>query len=146
MSQFCIAMENSNGDWYVTEKIWQAFQAGCLPIYMGAPNFEKDFMPHPKAAILYDPNTMTPESLAERLKVLAANDTLYEEHMAWRGMKLRDLSPGFQRQVEYGRRHNPECRLCIKVAEFRHRMEKGDRLRRKAAPTLKRGANRLFLA
>ncbi len=124
-TQFCIAMENSNAEWFVTEKIWQAFQAGCLPIYMGAPNFEKDFMPHPKAAIVYDPDTMTPKSLAERLKVLAANDTLYEEHMAWRRMKLRDLSPGFQRQVELSRLPNAECRLCIKVAELRYQREIG---------------------
>ena len=37
---------------------------GCLPIYMGAPNFLTDFAPDPKSVIIYDPATMTPESLA----------------------------------------------------------------------------------
>jgi hypothetical protein len=33
--QFNICPENSAGDGYVTEKIWQAFAAGCIPIYAG---------------------------------------------------------------------------------------------------------------
>ena len=82
--------------------MWGALEAGCLPIYMGAPNIIEDFMPDPKAIIVYDPDTMTPKSLAERLEIIAANDTLYDEHMAWRGKKLSDLSPGFQ--VCFGRR------------------------------------------
>jgi hypothetical protein len=91
---------------------------------MGAPNFMEDFAPHPLSVIFYNPESSTPESLAETLKKLAANDTLYEEHMAWRKMTLSSLSPGFQRMVEYGRRTpNPECKLCQKVAEMRYGKE-----------------------
>ncbi len=50
---------------------------------------------------------------------MSTNDTAYEEHMAWRSLTLSQLSPGFQRMVEYGRLPNPECRLCHKVAEKR---------------------------
>ncbi|GAX81287.1 hypothetical protein CEUSTIGMA_g8719.t1 [Chlamydomonas eustigma] len=128
-AKFCIAMENSNVEWYVTEKIYQAFQAGCLPIYMGAPNFEKDFLPHPKAVILYKPESMNPKMLAEKLHQIANNDTLYEEHMAWRKMQLHELLPGFQRVVAFGRRPNPECRLCMKVAELRYLKEKNATLK-----------------
>ncbi|GAX81288.1 hypothetical protein CEUSTIGMA_g8720.t1 [Chlamydomonas eustigma] len=123
-SKFCIAMENSNMPWYVTEKVWHAFLAGCLPIYMGAPNFELDFMPHPKAAIIYNPETMTPQQLAERLKKLSEDDALYEEHMKWRGLQLSDLSPGFQRLVNLSRGPNAACKLCMKVAQLRYDKEK----------------------
>jgi hypothetical protein len=90
---------------------------------MGAPNILTDFMPDPKAIILYDPKTMTPRTLAETLKEIAANDTLYDEHMAWRKKKLADLSPGFQRLVELSKLQGPECQLCIKVALRRYSME-----------------------
>jgi hypothetical protein len=48
----------------VSEKVWQAFAAGCLPIYQGAPNFIEDFAPHPLSVIVYNSSTMTPKSLA----------------------------------------------------------------------------------
>jgi hypothetical protein len=117
-------MENSNAAWYVTEKVWQAFLAGCLPIYMGAPNFEMDFMPHPQAAIIYNPETMSPKQLADHLKQLSENDALYEEHMKWRGLQLSELSLGFQRLVNLSRGPNAACKLCIKVAQLRYDMEK----------------------
>lgn len=90
---------------------------------MGAPNFLSDFAPHPLSVILYDSKTSTPESLAKTLQKITANDTLYEEHMAWRKLTLSNLSPGFQRMVEYGRLPNPECRLCQKVAKMRFTKE-----------------------
>lgn len=33
---YCMAMENTDWPYYVTEKIWQAIVAGCLPIYAGS--------------------------------------------------------------------------------------------------------------
>lgn len=41
--KFNICPENTNSENYVTEKIFEAFIAGCIPIYYGANNFpEKD--------------------------------------------------------------------------------------------------------
>ena len=104
-------------------QVWQALTAGCLPIYMGAPNILTDFMPDPKAIIMYDPKSMTPKGLAEILQRLAANDTLYDEHMSWRSKTLSELSPGFQRLVEMTKLPGPECQLCQKVAQKRYSME-----------------------
>ncbi|PIT83948.1 hypothetical protein COU37_05700 [Candidatus Micrarchaeota archaeon CG10_big_fil_rev_8_21_14_0_10_45_29] len=40
--RFCICYENQeNVPGYITEKIFDAFIAGCVPIYLGAPNIEK---------------------------------------------------------------------------------------------------------
>lgn len=36
--RFCVAYENSIEPDYISEKIWDSFFAGCIPIYMGAPN------------------------------------------------------------------------------------------------------------
>ncbi len=40
--RFCIAMENTIAHDYVTEKLWDAFAAGCVPIY---------YVRHPTASI-----------------------------------------------------------------------------------------------
>jgi hypothetical protein len=116
-------MENSNAEYYVSEKLWHALEAGCLPIYMGAPNIIQDYVPDPKAIILFEPGVMTGKSLAEKLKQLEANDALYEEHMAWRKKNLSELSPGFQRLMELTKLPGPECQLCQVVAKKRFDME-----------------------
>jgi hypothetical protein len=42
--KFVLAFENTNSKDYVTEKIYHAFLAGTIPVYMGAPN-AKNFIP-----------------------------------------------------------------------------------------------------
>ena len=42
--RFCIAMENTVAHDYVTEKLWDAFAAGCVPIY---------YVRHPTAAVSF---------------------------------------------------------------------------------------------
>lgn len=39
--KFAICYENSAAEDYITEKIFDCFLAGCVPIYLGAPNVEK---------------------------------------------------------------------------------------------------------
>lgn len=41
--KFCICFENSENDFYVTEKIVNAYLAGCIPIYWGAKNVTEFF-------------------------------------------------------------------------------------------------------
>ncbi|MFA6118802.1 MAG: glycosyltransferase family 10 [Parachlamydiales bacterium] len=43
--KFCICYENSQGiNGYITEKIFDSFEAGCVPIYLGADNIT-DYIP-----------------------------------------------------------------------------------------------------
>lgn len=42
--RFCICFENSFNPGYISEKIFSGFAAGCVPIYLGAPNIE-DYIP-----------------------------------------------------------------------------------------------------
>lgn len=43
--RFCLAIENSSSSGYVTEKLTDAFLAGCIPIYWGDPEVATDFNP-----------------------------------------------------------------------------------------------------
>jgi len=43
--KFVIAMENSQGDYYITEKIYNALCAGVIPVYWGSPKVSEFFNP-----------------------------------------------------------------------------------------------------
>lgn len=42
--KYCICYENGSANGYITEKIFDCFFAGCVPIYLGAPNIT-DYIP-----------------------------------------------------------------------------------------------------
>jgi hypothetical protein len=42
--QFCLCFENMNMDGYITEKIFDCLYAGCIPLYLGAPDI-LDYVP-----------------------------------------------------------------------------------------------------
>jgi hypothetical protein len=79
---FCLIAENSIARDYVTEKLFHAFAAGCVPVYYGARSVER-LLPHPMAIVrvLAFP---TLEELVRQLVEMAANVSLYREHLAWR--------------------------------------------------------------
>lgn len=49
--KFCIAMENSVRQDYVTEKIWDGLLAGCIPVYLGSSSV-RDMLPDPNSFIM----------------------------------------------------------------------------------------------
>jgi hypothetical protein len=80
--RFCLALENSVARDYVTEKIFDAFLAGTVPVYRGAPNVA-EFVPGPHSYI--DANDFAgPAELAAYLRQLAADEDAYRAYFAWR--------------------------------------------------------------
>ncbi|CAG8839518.1 9546_t:CDS:1, partial [Cetraspora pellucida] len=79
---FYLAIENCQDKDYTTEKVWDTFKLGVVPVIWGAPNI-RSYLPHPKSAIYINdfPDT---ESLANYLKYLASNETAYLEYHEWR--------------------------------------------------------------
>jgi len=114
---FCVAMENSISKDYVTEKLWDALQAGCIPVYLGAPNV-RDFLPDPKAIIDYR-DFGTPELLVAEMERLANNKSAYEEKLAWKRRKLSELSPSFLQKAGLAAT-SWQCKLCQLAAQQRH--------------------------
>jgi len=73
--KFSIAMENTNGDGYASEKIIDSFVSGTIPIYYGSYMIEEYI--NPKSFILIK----GPEDMKEKIeyiKEIDNNDTLYE--------------------------------------------------------------------
>eukprot|EP01012_Entosiphon_sulcatum_P014730 TRINITY_DN1972_c0_g2_i1.p1 TRINITY_DN1972_c0_g2~~TRINITY_DN1972_c0_g2_i1.p1 ORF type:complete len:656 (+),score=68.84 TRINITY_DN1972_c0_g2_i1:860-2827(+) len=97
--RFYLSFENQNCGDYVTEKYWRALYAGAVPIVIGPPNLS-DFSPSPKSVINVD-DYPHPASLANLLRRLMANDTLYEQYLQWKTAGPTGLNP---RVMELARR------------------------------------------
>ena len=74
--KFSIAMENSDGDGYLTEKIVDSFLAGAIPIYYG--DYLLDEFINPKSYILIK-GEKDIEKKIEYIKKIDNDDNLYKE-------------------------------------------------------------------
>jgi hypothetical protein len=76
--KFMICFEHSQFDYYMTEKITNAYIGGCIPIYWGCAQ-TKDII-NEKAVLLLEENTpQAVEKLIERIKILDNDPELYLE-------------------------------------------------------------------
>ncbi|CAL8464974.1 g4509 [Coccomyxa elongata] len=115
--KICIVMENSIATDYVTEKLYDAFVAGCVPLYYGAPNIE-DLLPDPDSIIDYRVLGSTAAVRKEILRVMG-NKEVWESKVAWRKKRLGQLSPAFQAQVLALAQPSVQCQLCSLLADNR---------------------------
>lgn len=101
---------------YITEKLWDAFESGCLPIYLGAPNV-RDFLPDPHSALVYSvsahKHAFSPQTVKEpaMLPLTAARGPCLLH--AWRS----------------GCKHGHACCIkCFKLSQFKAGMVLNDAL------------------
>jgi len=72
--KFIVVCENSHTSGYITEKIFNCFLAGSIPIYDGAPNVNNWI--NPKSMISFD------ENLLENVKKIKENEELFTKMLA----------------------------------------------------------------
>ena len=87
--KFLITFENRVEDDYITEKIYHAYLTRTIPIYYGD-KAVFDLVPA-NTSLIYA-NNFTPKELAELIKRIDSNDTLYSEYFKnWDLNKMRKL-------------------------------------------------------
>eukprot|EP01113_Clastostelium_recurvatum_P021482 TRINITY_DN2545_c0_g1_i2.p1 TRINITY_DN2545_c0_g1~~TRINITY_DN2545_c0_g1_i2.p1 ORF type:complete len:678 (+),score=136.13 TRINITY_DN2545_c0_g1_i2:131-2164(+) len=112
--KFVLAFENQNEvDEYVTEKIANAFQAGVVPVYWGAPTIDL-WLPGPHS-VINARDYKSPKELADYLRYLSENDDEYYKYFEW---KKNGLSKSFQRLLD-NCFIGAECRLCKQMSRLR---------------------------
>lgn len=79
--KFYLSFENSFCDDYVTEKVWNVLQLNVVPVVLGGANYS-EFLP-PKSYINVA-DFKSVEELANYLKLLNSNDTLYRQYFEWK--------------------------------------------------------------
>lgn len=104
---FWFCPENSNAHSYVTEKIYEALEAGSVPIYFGADNVER-FIPHPSAYINAN-DFSSPRDLADHLKRVASDPEEYAKYFEW---KKKPFTEDFLRVARLASR-SVQCRLAM---------------------------------
>ncbi|XP_022166614.1 glycoprotein 3-alpha-L-fucosyltransferase A-like isoform X2 [Myzus persicae] len=83
--KFYLAFENSNCIDYVTEKFFvNGLQSNVLPVVMGGRLEDYERMA-PRRSYLHVDDYESPEKLAEYLRLLDADDDLYNEYFRWKG-------------------------------------------------------------
>lgn len=75
--RFNLCPENSNNKGYVTEKVFEAIKAGCVPIYWGNEGYPEPDILNPKAIVYLDKDK--PEEGLRLLKKLYEDPKAYEE-------------------------------------------------------------------
>lgn len=75
-------MENSVTTDYVSEKVYDGLVAGCIPIYLGAPNIDS-YIPDSNAIINYA-KLGSAEALKAELEGLASDRDAYEQKFQWK--------------------------------------------------------------
>ncbi|KAG0248027.1 Alpha 1,3 fucosyltransferase [Mortierella polycephala] len=86
--KFYLAIENSNCDDYVTEKLERALAVGAVPVVDGPKDYSR-FTPGEKSIIQYN-DYGSPELLARHLKVLDNDDNSYQEYLTFRANRTAD--------------------------------------------------------
>ncbi|CEO99117.1 unnamed protein product (mitochondrion) [Plasmodiophora brassicae] len=114
--KFCVAMENTIAQDYVTEKLWQSLTAGCVPVYLGAPNIQ-DFLPVPSDQIIIDYRALGGvQALNDRLHALSASPSSYDAMLAWKTLPVEATLPGWKFLHAQSIMPDPQCLMCQALA------------------------------
>ena len=79
--KFYLAFENSLCEDYITEKVWKALRYDVIPVVLGNANYEKFLPQHSYIDVR---NFSSPSALAEFLKYVGNNSTLYNSYFKWK--------------------------------------------------------------
>lgn len=95
--KFSIAAENSAHNGYCTEKLVEAFAAGCIPIYWGDPCVTEIF--NEKAMIIVKDESDIPAAI-EKIKALDNDERLYKNMLKEPALVKKDIFDGWYEKLE----------------------------------------------
>lgn len=118
--KFYLAFENDiQSKDYVSEKIYDAFLAGTLPVYRGTRTVDK-LVPSPRSLVHAADFEDNPEQLGRHLAYLARNRTAYEAYFDWRKPPFDTPATRaqFQKILDMtAYKYTALCRICAHLAE-----------------------------
>lgn len=119
--KFCICFENSRYPGYVTEKIFDCFQAGCVPVYLGAPNVEQYI---PKNCLISFTRFKNYRELYNYLSTM--NESIYNNYL----INIRAFLHSQQAYFFTGSSYKKTCEYIAEIINKKH-MDKGNGSRKK---------------
>ena len=118
--KFYLAFENSLCPEYITEKVWMRLRDGVVvPVVLGSAEYEKYL---PKHSYIDIRDFSSPRHLADYLKLLDKNDTLYNEYFEWRNDYTSHTgTPGLTSDCQicrYANENIDKTEIAPNIAEF----------------------------
>jgi len=107
---FLYAAENDACAYYHTEKVYAALMAGTVPVYVGFTATLDDYIPD--HSVIFSDEFSDAGALAEYLHLVASNETMYNEYLAWRS---RPLPSRMRSKLEEAARYGSQewqCDVC----------------------------------
>ena len=114
---FHFAAENSDCDWYHTEKVKHALIAGTVPIYLGSKTIEEYV---PPGSIIQVRDFDSAKDLAKELSAISSSRERYEQYLSWR---TKPLGEHIQLKMANAWGTESSVRLHCKFCEWAHRRE-----------------------
>jgi glycoprotein 3-alpha-L-fucosyltransferase len=111
---FTLAFENSEEEDYVTEKFFQALEAGTIPVSLGAPNID-DYAPQPETYLHLRTIEDVP-GVAARMREIAGAPSLRRHYLRY---KTEGLSDKFLALTDMTVPHT-FCQACYILADDRN--------------------------
>jgi len=109
---FVLAIENTVTEpGYITEKLWGVFGTGAIPVYWGAPDFERYV---PNHSVINVRDFKSPKALAEYLHRVHNDPELYQSYFAWVG---KPLPEGWTWAIQHKMGQDVFCRICELVEQ-----------------------------
>lgn len=110
--KFYLSFENSFCKDYITHKLWRAMAINIVPVVLGHANYSQLLPPHSHIDVR---DFASPRLLVDYLKLLSANDTLYNEYFRWKTRyRCGSTNP------------NIACELCRQLLDARGRQQRVD--------------------
>ena len=128
-----LAFENGDSPGFVTDKIYHAFAAGVLPVWMGTRDVAETV---PKGSYIDVAEFNTPDDVANYLKLVLENETLYNSYFEW---KYKPLDPEYVRNNRVLWTEPAFCRVCYYVDTLQRGLE-WDHQRQRAKSTVANGS------
>ena len=110
--KFYLSFENSLCRDYVTEKLWRILKINVVPVFLGKANYSAILPPHSYIDVR---DFASPRNLADYIKLLSSNDTLYNEYFRWRAKYNCESFPF--------KEHDTGCDLCQHAVATRGKTE-----------------------
>lgn len=108
--KFYLVFENSKNDGYISEKYWEALEAGAIPVVLGAYDI-KQYEPRP-GSILHIEDFESVEELAKEMKRIASNPEIYDKMMEWKKIGPSDqFISVLESNLAFW------CQICIRIAD-----------------------------
>jgi alpha-1,3-fucosyltransferase len=131
--KFYLSFENSLCTEYLTEKVANMMHLTVVPVVLGGAKYSDYLPPHSYITVR---NFTSPGKLAEYLKMLDRNDTLYNSYFDWKGeyqqvhkhdwQKYKHIHRHGGNKYQQVHRQSPTCQICQYLHEHQgeHRVIK----------------------